>query len=115
MYKFFKIFRYIAAATVAVVGVVLTITLIVGGVFFDVDAYHIAPWIFGTVLVIAALLFIIALVAFIGWFLLPHPYMLGIVIAASVLVFLGTIFMWLIESPAMDLGTYLQPLFSFMK
>ena len=115
MEKFFRLFRYIAAAMVAIVGLVLTITLIVGGVFFDVDAYHVAPWIFGTVLVIAALLFIIVMVAFIGWFLLPHPYMLGIVIAASVLVFLGTIFMWLIEQPAMDLGTYLQPLFAFMK
>ena len=114
-FNFWKVMKWILAGALAIVSIVLTLALILGGLFFDVDASVVAPWFIGVIGIIFVLMFVVAVVSFICWFLGSRPYVIAILPVALILVFLGIIILWLIKKPMVDLGTYLQPIFSFLK
>ena len=116
MFDHLTVIKKILAFGLAVLGGALFVTLILGAIFFDVEASYVASWFIGVILIFFVLLFIYALLAFIGWFLFTRPLYPGAVFVLALLaVFLGLIILWLVNKPAVDLGTYLDPIFSFLK
>lgn len=110
-----EIIKWATIIALGVLGAGLFIALIIGAVFFDVEVASVASWFIGAVGIIFVLGLICALFAAIVWFLISKPYVGGIFVAALLAVFLGLVIMWLVEKPAIDLGTYLDPIFSFFK
>lgn len=115
MFDHLSVIKFILFLGLIVLGGALFVALILGGLFFDVEASYVASWFIGVILIVFVLLFIYALFAFIGWFLFTRPFPGAFLVVALLAVFLGLIILWLVKKPAVDLGTYLDPIFSFLK
>ena len=109
----------IVGGILAILGVGLLIALIIAVVFFDIEVASVAPWFMGSVGIIFAIGFICALVfgliLAVYYFFAKEPWPALVFIGAILLVFIGLIIMWAVKEPVIDLGAYLDPIFSFLK
>ena len=90
--KIFKVLKYIQVGIFIALGIfafVLLVTLIFGGLFFDLDAALVGNWFSTVVVIIFILTAIVELVLFIVWFLVYPPFVLLSLLGALLLVFLG--------------------------
>ena len=96
---------------------VLSFAIIIGGIFFDLDAALVMEWFGFIVGIVFALTFIYVVVAFIIWFLFYPPYVViaYVVGAFLLLLVLSFVFIKLIGGPVVDIGAMLDPIFSFLK
>ena len=96
--------------------VILGLTIVFGGLFFDLDVSLVMSWFGFVILIVFALAFIYVVLAFIGWFLFSPPYVIAFVAGAFVIVLLvAVIFIKAVGGPVIDIGSILQPIFSFIK
>ena len=111
--------KWAVTAALIAVGGGLFIAMIIGALCFDIEAISVAPWFTGSVLIVFVLGFICALIfailCAIFEFFARKPWPALFFIGALLLVFIGIIILWLVKKPAIDLGTYLAPIFSFLK
>lgn len=116
MFDHFDLVKKLLAVLLAGIAVVFTIALVIGGIFFDLDASLIASWFLFVVIAIFALVFIYALLAFIGWFLGTRPYVIAILVGALALIVIAVfVFVKLTGGPVFDIHSVLEPLMSIFE
>ena len=116
MFDHFELLKKILAILLGAIAVVFTIALVIGGLFFNLDAAMIASWFCYVVIAVFALLFIYAVLAFIGWFLTTRPYVIIFLLGALAVVFVGVfVFVKLVGGPIFDIQSLLEPIMSFLK
>lgn len=113
IFRFLSWMKKYGQFAVAGVGASLVLATIIGGAFFDLTASQVAGWFLTTIGITFAAFFIIALVAFLGWFLWSWSLP-----AALISIGLIGLFSYLLISPDLtpfwDLGAILEPLLSFL-
>lgn len=107
-----KILPWVMIALAAILG----LAIIIGGLFFNLDAALIMSWFGFVVLLVFAIVFLYVVIAFIGWFLFSPPYVILFVAGAFAIIFVvAFIFIKLVGGPVVDIGSVLEPIFAFMK
>ena len=95
---------------------ILGLAIVIGGLFFNLDAALVMSWFGFIVIFVFALIFLYVVFSFIGWFLFSCPYVIAYVAGAFVVILaLAFIFIKLVGGPVIDIGSMLEPIFSFLK
>ena len=104
------------ARVMLTLAIVLGLTLVVGGLAFNLDVPTVAAWFVVVIVAIFALVFLYALITFIFWFLFgkPCPFLLCI-LGVAIVIGVTYLVAKILGGPVFDIGTLLDPVFAFMK